>query len=149
LTGPGSSEVERVIRIRARPETVWRYWTDPERICAWWGESAELDPRPGGICRVNLGGNAVMTGEYLELIPYHRIVFTFGWEPVAGAPPVLPGSSTVTITLAADGDDTVMTLRHTVLPPAAQGQTLAGWSRFLPLLATAAAASAGPRKESP
>jgi uncharacterized protein YndB with AHSA1/START domain len=47
LTGPRDRAVERTIRIAARPETVWRFWTDPERICDWWGSSAELDPRPG------------------------------------------------------------------------------------------------------
>ena len=41
--------VEETVRIAARPETVWRYWTDPERMCAWWGAAAELDPRPGGV----------------------------------------------------------------------------------------------------
>jgi uncharacterized protein YndB with AHSA1/START domain len=69
LTGSESSAVERTIRIGARPATVWRYWTDPARICEWWGASAELDPRPGGICLVRLGGDAVMRGEFVELIP--------------------------------------------------------------------------------
>jgi len=45
-TGPGHDAIEHVIWINARPETVWRYWTDPARICDWWGVSAELDPRP-------------------------------------------------------------------------------------------------------
>jgi uncharacterized protein YndB with AHSA1/START domain len=118
LTGPESNAVERTIRISARPATVWRYWTDPERICDWWGASAELDPRPGGICLVRLGGDAVMRGEFVELIPYRRIVFTLGWEPADGAPPVAPGSTTVTITLTEDDGDTILTLRHTGLPPA-------------------------------
>ena len=32
MTGPRDRAVERTIRIAARPETVWRFWTDPERI---------------------------------------------------------------------------------------------------------------------
>ena len=84
MTGPDHDAVEQTIRINARPETVWRYWTDPERICHWWGASAVLDPRPGGICLVRLGGDAVMRGEFVELIPYRRIVFTLGWEPADG-----------------------------------------------------------------
>jgi uncharacterized protein YndB with AHSA1/START domain len=35
---------EQTLRIAARPETVWRYWTEPDRMTAWWGQSAELDP---------------------------------------------------------------------------------------------------------
>jgi len=139
LTGPQSGAVERTIRIGARPETVWRFWTDPERICDWWGASAELDPRPGGICLVMLGGNAVMRGEFVELVPYRRIVFTLGWEPAPGAPPVAPGSTTVTVTLTEDGGDTILTLSHTGLPPAARDQHVSGWSHFLPVLASAAA----------
>ena len=100
MTGTDDGVVEHTIRIGARPETVWRYWTDPERICDWWGVSAELDSRPGGTCLVMLGGNAVMRGEFVELIPCQRIVFTLGWEPADGAPPVAPGSTTVTVTLA-------------------------------------------------
>jgi uncharacterized protein YndB with AHSA1/START domain len=130
--------VERTIRIHARPETVWRYWTDPARICDWWGVSAELDARPGGTCLVRLGGDAVMRGEYAELVPYRRIVFTLGWEPAEGAPPVPPGASTVTVTLTEDEGDTILTLRHTGLPPTAVGMHQAGWSHFLPMLTAAA-----------
>ena len=46
MTGADDGVVEHTIRISARPETVWRYWTDPERICDWWGASAELDRVP-------------------------------------------------------------------------------------------------------
>lgn len=90
MTGPEEDAVKHEIWINARPETVWRYWTDPERICDWWGVSAELDPRPGGTCLVRLGGDAVMRGEFVELIPHRRIVCTLGWEPADGAPPVPP-----------------------------------------------------------
>jgi uncharacterized protein YndB with AHSA1/START domain len=139
--------VEQTIRIHARPETVWRYWTDPARICEWWGASAELDPRKGGGCVVRLGGDAVMRGEYVELVPYRRIVFTLGWEAAEGAPPVPPGSSTVTITLADDGGDTILTLRHTGLPPATGGMHEVGWSHFLPFLAAAAERLGAPPSE--
>jgi uncharacterized protein YndB with AHSA1/START domain len=138
VTGPEDDAVEHEIWINARPETVWRYWTDPARICDWWGASAELDPRPGGTCLVRLGGDAVMRGEFVELIPYRRIVFTLGWEPADGAPPVPPGSSTVTITLAAGKGGTILTLRHTGLPPAARDMHRSGWSHYLPVLGSAA-----------
>ena len=139
MTDLGTRVVEQTVRIRARPETVWRYWTDPGRMCAWWGVAAELDPRPGGICRVDLGGGPVMLGEYVELVPHERIVFTFGWEPTEGAPEVPPGSTRVEVTLAAEGGDTIMTLRHTGLPAPEADLHRSGWEHFLPLLAAAAA----------
>ncbi len=97
---------------------MWRYWTDPQRMCDWWGAAAELDPRPGGACRVEMGGGPVMVGEYVELVPHERIVFTFGWEPTDGVPDVAPGSTRVEVTLTADDGDTILTLRHTGLPAA-------------------------------
>ena len=85
MTEINTSVVEQTVRISARPETVWKYWTDPQRMGDWWGAAAELDPRPGGVCRVEMGGGPVMIGEYLELVPCERLVFSFGWEPTDGA----------------------------------------------------------------
>jgi uncharacterized protein YndB with AHSA1/START domain len=129
--------VEQTLRINARPETVWRYWTDPDRMCEWWGAAADLDPRPGGTCRVAMAGAGVMLGEYLELVPYERIVFSFGWEATEGAPAVAPGSTRVEVTLADDGGDTILTLRHTGLTAAQADEHAAGWGHFLPLLVAA------------
>jgi uncharacterized protein YndB with AHSA1/START domain len=137
LTDATTGVVEQTLRISARPETVWRYWTEPDRMCAWWGTAAELDPRPGGTCRVEMGGGPVMVGEYLELVPHERIVFSFGWEPTEGAPAVAPGSTRVEVTLAAVEGDTVMTLRHTGLPIEFTDEHRGGWAHFLPLLAAA------------
>jgi uncharacterized protein YndB with AHSA1/START domain len=137
VTDTEQNVVEQTLRIRATPETVWNYWTDPQRMCAWWGSAAELDPRPGGTCRIEMGGGPVMQGEYVELVPHERIVFTFGWEPTAGAPDVPPGSTRVEVTLVAEAGDTILTLRHTGLPAADAGQHAAGWSLYLPRLAAA------------
>jgi uncharacterized protein YndB with AHSA1/START domain len=118
---------------------VWRYWTDPQRMCDWWGSAAELDPRPGGTCRIEMGDGPTMRGEYVELVPYERIVFTFGWEVIDGAPPVAPGSTQVEVTLATEGGDTILTLRHSGLPAAHADEHRAGWGHFLPRLADAIA----------
>jgi uncharacterized protein YndB with AHSA1/START domain len=130
--------VEQTLRISARPETVWHFWTDPERMCEWWGTAAELDARPGGSCVVEMGGGGVMRGEYLELVPYERIVFTFGWDNTEGAPDVPAGSSRVEVTLIDDEGDTIMTLRHTGIPVTHADEHRGGWAHFLPLLAVAA-----------
>jgi uncharacterized protein YndB with AHSA1/START domain len=137
VTETNTNVVEQSVRIKARPETVWKYWTDPRRICDWWGAAAELDPRPGGVCRVEMGGGPVMRGEYLELVPYERLVFSFGWEPTDGAPGIAPGESRVEVTLIEEAGETIMTLRHTGIPEAAAEMHASGWSRFLPILATA------------
>lgn len=136
MTETKTNVVEQTVRIKARPETVWKYWTDPQRMCDWWGAAAELDPRPGGVCRVEMGGGPVMRGEYLELVPHERLVFSFGWEPTDGAPAIAPGESMVEVTLIEEAGDTIMTLRHTGIPDAAAEMHALGWSHFLPILAT-------------
>ncbi len=134
MTEPDTTVVEHTLRIRARPETVWRYWTDPERMCDWWGAAAVLDPHPGGMCRVEMGGGPVMRGEYLEVVPHERIVFSFGWEPTEGAPDIAPGSTRVEVTLLDDAGDTILTLRHTGLPAAHGEEHRSGWAHFLGVL---------------
>jgi TfoX/Sxy family transcriptional regulator of competence genes len=57
-------------------------------MCDWWGVAAELDPRPGGTCRVELGGGPVMVGEYLELIPHNASRRCRGPSRTRGTPTV-------------------------------------------------------------
>jgi uncharacterized protein YndB with AHSA1/START domain len=127
--------VEQTLRIAARPETVWQYWTDPQLMADWWG-AARLDPQPGGTYLVEMEGGPVMRGEFLELVPYERIVFSFGWDPTEGAPPIAPGSTRVEVSLVAHEGDTILTLRHT-LPAAAADHHRAGWELYLPRLTAA------------
>jgi uncharacterized protein YndB with AHSA1/START domain len=47
-----SSAVEVEVRIAARPETIFAYFTDPKKMVQWKGIAAELDPRPDGKYRV-------------------------------------------------------------------------------------------------
>ena len=42
----------------------------------WKGVDAALDPRPGGLYRVNVTCRETAIGEYVEVTPYSRIVFT-------------------------------------------------------------------------
>jgi len=139
MTDGDTEVVEQTLRIEAAPETVWRFWTDPERLARWWGARSELLPRPGGAFVVEMSDGPVMRGEFVELVPYERLVFTFGWEPVDGESLLEPGSTRVEVTLTPDGADTILTLRHRGLPP---GETTelhrSGWAQFLPRLADAA-----------
>src|SRR5437899_2042975 len=75
----------------------------------WKGTTAELDARPGGLYRVLMPSGDRVRGEYVTVEPPHRVVFTWGFE---GSTDLPPGSSTVEITLASDGDGTIVRRRH-------------------------------------
>ena len=115
--------------IEARPETVFEYFTDPGRMVAWMGTSATLDPRPGGACRIVINPDAVMVGEYVEVEPYTRLVFTWGWESrLLEVPPM---STVVEVVLAPQGDGTELRLTHRKLPPGAVEFHTVGWGHYL------------------
>lgn len=119
--------VER--RIDARPETVFSFFTDRDRWLSWQGVEAVIDPRPGGVFRMNVRGDGWASGRFVAVDPYRRIVFTWGWE--GDGSPVPPGSSTVEITLIPDGTATVVRLVHGGLPPPALPMHRDGWEHYL------------------
>jgi uncharacterized protein YndB with AHSA1/START domain len=129
------AELVREIVIAATPETIWPFLTDPDRHVQWMGTHAEIDPRPGGIYRVKVGGRHQSAGEYVEVVPRQKVVFTFGWEQPDH--PIPPGTTTVEITLHPEGDKTRVRLVHRGLPADAVDDHGRGWQRYLERLATA------------
>ena len=89
--------LEVSVRIAARPETIFPFSVDPKLAVRWMGTSAKLDPRPGGVYDVNVTGRDIARGEFVEVVPNSRVVFTWGWDNEDTQVP--PGSTTVEITL--------------------------------------------------
>jgi uncharacterized protein YndB with AHSA1/START domain len=127
---------ERTLSIDASPETVWEFLVDPEKLMRWKGINADLDPQPGGIyyCEVIPGHKA--RGEFVELDKPNRLVFTFGWD---GNEDVPPGSSTIEIDLATEGDGTSLRFVHNLPNAEAVSSHTHGWDHYLPRLELAAA----------
>ena len=69
----------REVTIAAAPETVWEFLVDPHKVALWLGESVELDARPGGAFRIGVARGHTARGEFVELDPPHRLVYTWGW----------------------------------------------------------------------
>ena len=135
--------VEREVRIAARAETIFPFLTDPEKIIRWQGVTAEVDPKPGGVFRVNVTGENTASGVFVEILPFSKVVFTWGWEHPDTLVP--PGSSTVEITLTEDGGTTVVRLRHSGLPASERETHSMGWEHYLErLAAVASGADPGP-----
>lgn len=122
MNGPSELRLERTFGAsRAR---VFEAWTHPEVLRRWWGAgptwtspSIDVDLRPGGRYRLAMedpdaGAVYVVGGEYLEVSPPERLVYTWQWE-TPGSP---SGDLTTTVTVEfheASGDRTTVVLTHT------------------------------------
>jgi uncharacterized protein YndB with AHSA1/START domain len=138
--------VEREVLIEAEPETVFAFFTDPEKMVRWLGVSATLDPRPGGLFRVNPAPESTVEGNYVEVSPYSRLVFTWGYPRLPGfdQTPLPPGGSTVEVELLPEGGATRVRLTH-LGPDALALFHRQGWANYLDRLAeTAAGRDPGP-----
>lgn len=127
-----SDSIQVEVRIRAKPEVIFPFFTDPEKIVLWQGTEATLDARPGGVYRVHVAGRYMARGEFVSIEPNKRVVFTWGWEDEGH--PVPPGSSTVEVTLHPEGDSTIVRLRHSGLSVEQAQEHKAGWGHYLPRL---------------
>ena len=115
------------VHIKAPPEGVFPYFTDPTLMVAWIGDHAELDPRPGGVFFLDMG-HVSARGAYVTVEPHYRVVFSWG-IPGNGALP--PGASTVEVALTPDGDDTLVVLTHRGVPSTHLGSHRSGWQHQL------------------
>ena len=137
---PAPFVVRRETHIAAPPATVFAFLTDPEKILSWMGTEASTEAHPGGLYLVKgIGGPHARTarGEFREVVPVHRLAYSFGWE---GNEAVPPGSSLVEIDLVDQDGGTLLRMTHSGFPNAAEGASHGrGWAYYLGRLAMAAA----------
>ncbi len=121
--------VRRETHVPAPPAAIFALLTDPEKILRWMGTEAKTELQPGGIYLVNVTGTRVARGSFREVVPVHRLAYSFGWE---GNEDVPPGSSLVEIDLIEQSDGTLVRLTHTGLPTAEECDGHAkGWAHYL------------------
>jgi uncharacterized protein YndB with AHSA1/START domain len=120
LTTEGDKFVVAKRRFAASPELVYRAFTEAQIVKQWclgpdgWTMPVcIIDARPGGKIRYEWsdgkGGGFHLTGEFLELTPFSRIVHVERMH----LPDPTPDNHIVT-TFTADGDGTLMTMRMTL-----------------------------------
>ena len=126
--------LERRISIRARPQTVFRFFTDSGRFARWWGEGSRIDARPGGEVLIQYPNGVQVQGEVLEIESPRRIVFTYRYA--TGIP---ADGSLVTITLEEDSQGTVLNLRHAFSSAKIRDAHVQGWRYQLALFSKAVA----------
>jgi len=142
-SAPGASEDGKAVRIErlidAPRELVFAAWTDAARLPDWFAprgcaiEYRHLEIRPGGTfhscIRSPEGHECWCVGEYLEVIPSERLVFTMAIADAqgtrispqsAGMDPEWPAETTATVRFEAIGRKTRLTLEQTVLESVAK-----------------------------
>ena len=144
----------------APTELVWKMWTDPEHFKAWYGPDgasipvADMDLRVGGsrlVCMEMTTPNGPMqmwfTGEYLEVDPTDRLVYTESMSDEdgnvksaadMGMPEGFPMTTEVIVELEAVGAGTKMVMTHAGVPADSPGG--AGWKMAIDKLITYIAA---------
>jgi uncharacterized protein YndB with AHSA1/START domain len=117
---PNTVHLHRVIA--TSPEKVYRAFIEPDAIASWLPPFGflctvhELDARVGGKHRMSFrnfttGGGHSFGGEYLELVPGERLVYTDRFDDTN-----LPGEMRITVTLKAVSCGTEMTVEQAGVP---------------------------------
>jgi uncharacterized protein YndB with AHSA1/START domain len=96
VTLPTDTQIRVEREFNAPPHLVWRAYTEPELIARWWhanrGEirSTDVDLRVGGRWRWVMvtpdGYKVAFNGEYREIVPFERLVYTEIFEGVPTDP---------------------------------------------------------------
>lgn len=105
-------------RINAPVDRVYAAWTDPAIMKQWFapGEvmtvpAAQADPRVGGGYMIHMhdpetGSDHIVSGEYEEVIPNRKLVFSWQWKDGVDRTQVI-------VEFRSEGDnETLLTLTH-------------------------------------
>ena len=98
-------------------EKVWRAWTEPQALSAWFGPGdvnsvllAEIDLRVGGRYRIRFrtpdGQEHEVAGVYEEVEPLRKLVFSWAWHTTPER------VSRVSVTLREEAGGTVLDFLH-------------------------------------
>jgi uncharacterized protein YndB with AHSA1/START domain len=142
-------------RIYDAPRTlVWKVWTDPVHVARWWGPHGfstpvcEWDARVGGKILLVMKGMGIehpMTGDFLDVVPPERLVFTAVARDARNAP--LLEAHTI-VTFNERGGKTIVSVKQTgnaiaeIAPQMLAGMET-GWSQSLERLGDEIAAAKG------
>jgi uncharacterized protein YndB with AHSA1/START domain len=132
--------LNRTLVIRARPATVFGFFTETPDWAAWWGAGSTIDARPGGRVLIRHPNGIEVSGEVLEVEAPSLIVFTYGYP---SGTPIPLGGSRVTIRLDVHPSGTLLQLTHEFAEVAGRDEHVQGWRFQLSLFANLVANRAG------
>ena len=143
--GQASVTLNRLIDVPV--SLMWKVWTQPNHLAAWWGpqvytnSDCEVDLRVGGVWRITMngpdGGAHPMEGTYTEIIPGERLAYAMTAVSPQG---VLRLKGVTTVTMRDEGGKTRLIVQADAtgfIPEAVQmlaGMEM-GWNQSLDKLA--------------
>lgn len=146
---PTAIRIERVFNAPAR--AVFEAWTSPEMLRRWYPPGAEwdtpvaeVDLRVGGRLRIVMrspdGEEASGSGEYREITPPSRLVFTWTWD----RPDIAEGTQLIEVdfTELPDGTTSVVMTNRGLADEQARESHRDGWEESFDNLDRALAGSA-------
>ena len=133
------TSLEIIRFISAPPACVYDAWTDPARLKQWFGpenvrtRNITAEVRVGGKYRWDVitqeGEDWAAFGEYRELVPGKKIVFTWQWDDDEAWE---NRTSVVTVELFESDGGTELRLRHDQLPSGeSRDRHSEGWNSLL------------------
>lgn len=150
MTLPTATEAHLSRMFDTPIEKLWKVLVDPARISDWWGprgtitKVVKMDVRVGGTWHYIVTDpdgttRGVFRGEYKEIVPFKRLVYTFEYEPYTGH------MLTEITTLEEQGSKTLMTVhvvydnqndRDSMIQAGMERGNRESWDRLEELLAT-------------
>ncbi|WP_243439716.1 SRPBCC family protein [Fundidesulfovibrio soli] len=130
-------EMTRVFK--AEPGRVYEAWTSADRLKRWllphdsFKAEAKVDAKPGGEFRMDMAGrignddvSGYATGEYREVVPGEKLVFTWNWHNKL-ANEVMP-ETLIAVTFASKDGGTELSLVHDrFITPGLRDEYTSGW----------------------
>lgn len=116
VTLPSDTEIKVTREFAAPKDLVYKAWTTPDLIKRWWAAKrgevllAEVDLRVGGrwryVSKTTRGFEVAFHGEFREIVPNERLVYTEVYEGVPGGD---ADPAVVTLTLSEANGRTLLT----------------------------------------
>ncbi|HEY5107073.1 MAG TPA: SRPBCC family protein [Caulobacteraceae bacterium] len=138
MTSQAEDAVRLTRKFNASPQRLFDAWLDPDLAGKWLFTSASseshstlIDARPGGAWAITdrrEGVDYTAVGQYLEIDPPRRLVFSFGMRQFS---PIL---TSVIVEIAPDGEGSVLTLTQDGVGAGAESATKDGWLKMFEAL---------------
>lgn len=110
--------------LHATPEAVYQAWLDAHEHCLFsYGGYCEAEPVPNGEFS---WGDGYEFGRFIKLEPHRRILQT--WR-TSDFPPDADDSQ-LELTFVPSGDNCLLTLSHSQLPPGQWAELKQGWEKY-------------------